>query len=250
MALPGNTDAMIAAVAEANANTVVVVQSGTPVAMPWVNTVSSIVHSWYGGNETGNAIADVIFGAVNPSGKLPLSFPHRVQDNPAFLNARSDSGRTLYGEDVFVGYRYYEKCERDVLFSFGHGLSYTSFRISDLVLIESADVETIELSVKVENTGSIAGAEVIQAYVAASKPVLTRPVKELKGYAKVEVAVGETSIARLSLSKKYATSYWSEAEDAWVMEADDYNILVGQSSTDTPLSAVFSIRHKRIWRGL
>lgn len=106
--LPGHMDALISAVSAANPSTVVVMQSGTPIAMPWISSVNALVHAWYGGNETGNAIADILFGAVNPSAKLPLSFPKRIQDNPAFLNYRTERGRTLYGEDVYVGYRWYE----------------------------------------------------------------------------------------------------------------------------------------------
>lgn len=250
MDLPGHTNAMITAVLEANPNVVVVVQSGTPVAMPWADFAPSILHSWYGGNETGNAIADVLFGTVNPSGKLPLSFPHRIQDNPAFLNCRSDCGRTLYGEDVFVGYRYYEKCERKVRFPFGHGLSYTSFELSDLSVKESSDGETLLLSVSVKNTGPVEGAQVVQAYVAQSNPILTRPPKELKGYAKIRVSPGQAQIAHMSISKKYAASYWNETDDAWAMEADTYKILVGQSSADTPLIAEFTIQRRHTWRGL
>ncbi|KAK9311627.1 glycoside hydrolase superfamily [Lipomyces starkeyi] len=127
MKLPGETDALVAAVLEANPNTVVVLQTGTPVEMPWISKANAIVEAWYGGNETGNGIADVLFGDVNATGKLPLSFPVKVQDNPAYLNFRSERGRTLYGEDIYIGYRYYEAVERNVLFPFGHGLSYSTF---------------------------------------------------------------------------------------------------------------------------
>jgi beta-glucosidase len=119
MDLPGHSDTLIDAVLDANPNTIVVVQSGTPVTMPWVSKAKAVIQAWYGGNELGNAIADVIFGKVNPSGKLPMTFPKVVQDNPAFLNFNADDGRVLYGEDIFVGYRFYEKMRKQPQFAFG-----------------------------------------------------------------------------------------------------------------------------------
>jgi beta-glucosidase len=115
MSLPGLSDTLISEVSAVNPRTTVVIQSGTPVSMPRASSVSSIIQAWYGGNETGNAIADALFGAYNPSGKLPLSFPHRNEDNPAFLNFRSERGRAIYGEDVYVVYRFYEKTKKEIL---------------------------------------------------------------------------------------------------------------------------------------
>jgi beta-glucosidase len=119
MDLPGHSDTLINAVLDVNSNAIVVVQSGTPVTMPWASKAKAIIQAWYGGNELGNAIADVIFGKVNPSGKLPLTFPEQLRDNPTFLNFGADDARVLYGEDIFVGYRFYEKMEREPLFAFG-----------------------------------------------------------------------------------------------------------------------------------
>jgi beta-glucosidase len=183
MDLPGHIDQLISSVAAANPNTVVVMQSGTPVTMPWLDQVPSLVQAWYGGNETGNAIADVLFGDVNPSGKLPLSFPVRNEDNPAFLSYRSELGRTVYTDDVFVGYRHYEKVGKKVNFPFGHGLSYTSFRYGNLRVGTSGEGVEAKLVVEVEvtNEGKVAGKEVVQVFVAP--PVgsaVTRPVRELK----------------------------------------------------------------------
>jgi len=132
MDLPGHTDELISAIANANPNVVVVLQSGTPVSKPWAYKISTLVQAWCGGNETGNAIADILFGDVNPFGKLPLSFPFRNEDNLAYLNYRSERGRVLYGEDIFIGYRFYEATNRRVQFHFGHGLSYSSFNLSNL----------------------------------------------------------------------------------------------------------------------
>jgi len=210
--------------------------------------VPSIIQSWYGGNETGNAIADVLFGSVNPSGKLPLSFPIRVEDNPAFLNFRSDRGRALYGEDVFIGYRFYEKTRRDVLFPFGHGLSYTSFTISKLKVSDEGD--TIKVSVQVENSGELDGAEVVQVYVSQRSPSVTRPKKELKGFTKVHLKAGELKTASVEISKKYAASWYDEKKDAWIVEKDEYAVLVGESSASTPLVGGFQVETTSWWKGL
>jgi len=151
--------------------------------MPWISSLSSLLHAWYGGNECGSAITDVLFGDVNPSGKLALSFPVRVQDNPANLNYRSERGRTLYGEDIYIGYRYYEAVGKEVMFPFGHGLSYTSFEFSKLAVKNDGKHATV--CVTVQNTGKIAGAQVIQIYISQRTPSIRRPNKELKGFQKL-----------------------------------------------------------------
>lgn len=248
MDLPPYSDELIAAVTAANPNTVVVIQSGTPVTMPWLAETPAILQAWYGGNEGGNAIADVIFGKVNPSGKLPLSFPNRNEDNPAFLNYRSERGRTVYGEEVYIGYRFYEKTKKDVAFPFGHGLSYTKFEMKDLSVKDSG--EDIVASVSVSNTGTVAGAQVVQVYVNQHSPSINRPIKELKGFTKVFLKAGETKTAEVSISKKYAASFWDEDRDMWIMEKDEYNVLVGDSSASTPLKARFEVKTTSWWKGL
>ncbi|WYZ45790.1 hypothetical protein EsH8_IX_000015 [Colletotrichum jinshuiense] len=252
MDLPGRTDDLISAVAAANPNTTVIIQSGTPVTMPWAGSVSAILQAWYGGNETGNAIADVLFGDKNPSGKLPLSFPVAVQDNPAYLNYRSDRGRVLYGEDVFVGYRYYEAVKKEVLYPFGWGMSYTSFSLSALEVSREIIDGDNKLSVRVivENTGKVDGSEVVQIYVSPRSPSVNRPVKELKAFSKVWVTSGQSAVAQIVVSRKYALSFWDESRDQWVEEAGDYDILVGTSSADTPLVTTLSIGKTKWWSGL
>ncbi|WQF77170.1 Putative glycoside hydrolase, family 3, glycoside hydrolase family 3 domain, immunoglobulin [Colletotrichum destructivum] len=252
MSLPGRTDELISAVAAANPSTTVVVQSGTPVAMPWAASVSAIIQAWYGGNETGNAIADVLFGDTNPSGKLPLSFPIRVEDNPAFLNYRSDNGRVLYGEDVFVGYRYYEAVKRAVLYPFGWGLSYTSFVINGLhVLHEFVDGdEKLLVRGVVSNEGEVLGSEVIQVYVSPCNPSVSRPSKELKGFTKVRVSAGASASVQVLVSKKYALSFWDEPRRKWVIEAGNYDIFVGPNSVETHLAATISVEKTTWWSGL
>jgi beta-glucosidase len=251
MDLPPGADTLIAAVLAANPNTAVVVQSGTPVTMPWADDAPALVQAWYGGNETGHAIADVLFGDVNPSAKLSLSFPRRNEDNPAFLNYTSDHNRVLYGEDVYVGYRYYEKTQKPVLFPFGHGLSYTTFSLSALSLSLSPDSsDTIHLTLDVHNTGPLPGAQVIQVYIAPHTPSIQRPAKELKGFTKVWVEPGARVSAAVTLSKKYATSFYHEGRGAWVSEPGVYTVLVGTSSAHTPLRAELRVEETLVWTGL
>lgn len=249
MDLPEGSDELIKAVCEANPNTAVVVQSGTPVTMHrWLEGAKAVVQAWYGGNETGNAIADVVFGEVNPSGKLPLSFPVRNEDNPAFLNYKSERGRTLYGEDVYVGYRFYEKTKKDVAFAFGHGLSYTTFEISGLAVEDGKEDITVQATV--ENTGSRHGAEVVQVYVAQKSPSINRPVKELKGFKKVEIKKGEKKSVEIVISKKYATSFWDEDEKSWIMEKDEYDVFVGNGSDRVGKAGTVQVKRTALWRGL
>jgi len=242
-------DALITAVSKANPSTVVVVQSGTPVAMPWIASVNALIHAWYGGNETGNAIADILFGNVNPSAKLPLSFPKRIQDNPAFLNYKTERGRTLYGEDVYVGYRWYEMLELPVHFPFGHGLSYTTFEMSGLK-VEKKE-EMLVTSILVKNTGDIAGAEVVQVYVSQKNPSIKRPVKELKGFKKVFLEKGQEKVVEVPIEIKYAASFWDEIRDAWIMEKDTFEVIVANTSAgDRALRANFEINATSWWNGL
>lgn len=249
MDLPGHMDALIAAVSAANPSTVVVMQSGTPVAMPWISSVKGLVQAWYGGNETGNAIADVLFGNVNPGAKLPLSFPKRIQDNPSFVNYVTERGRTLYGEDVYIGYRWYEMLDLPVLFPFGHGLSYTTFSLAELKVSKS-DAE-IKVSVQVTNTGEREGAEVVQIYIAQKAPSIRRPKKELRGFKKVLLGRGESKTVELVLETKYATSFWDELREAWISEKDEYAVLVGSSSeTKTALKDTFNVEKTTWWNGL
>lgn len=186
---------------------------------------------------------------VIQSGKLPLSFPCRLEDNPAFLNYRSERGRALYGEDVYVGYRYYEKIKRAPLFPFGHGLSYTSFKLSpDLQVLTTKSTVTVKL--QVFNVGQRAGAEVVQVYVSARTPSINRPPKELKGFEKVFLARHGSKEVKIEIDKKYATSFWDEGRDAWVVEKGTYDILVGTSSQGNFRTGSFDIGETWWWTGL
>lgn len=249
MSLPGHMDKLIAAVSAANPSTVVCMQSGTPVGMPWIKGVKGLIQAWYGGNETGNAIADVLFGNVNPGAKLPLSFPVRVQDNPAFLNYVTERGRTLYGEDVYIGYRWYEQLELPVLFPFGHGLSYTTFSYSNLSVSTTSDLVTVSLTVT--NTGSLAGAEVVQVYIAPKAPSIRRAKKELQGFSKVKLEKGESKTVEVVLEIKRAASFWDELRNAWVVEKDEYEVIVaGSSEAKDALKGSFTVEKTSWWNGL
>ncbi|MGB8984766.1 MAG: glycoside hydrolase family 3 C-terminal domain-containing protein, partial [Anaerolineales bacterium] len=167
MKLPGAQDELIERVAKANKNTIVVLNTGSPVEMPWIDKVPAVLQLWYDSQEQGNALADVLFGDFNPSGKLPTTFPVRLQDNPAYTNYPGENGKVRYGEGIFVGYRYYDRKELDPLFPFGHGLSYTTFKYSNLRLSPKSITpnEVLKVRVDVTNTGRIAGQEVVQLYV-------------------------------------------------------------------------------------
>ncbi|CDK28775.1 unnamed protein product [Kuraishia capsulata CBS 1993] len=246
--LPGLTDRLVEEVLKANPNTVIVNQTGTPVEMPWADKAPAVLQAWFGGNEGGNAIADVLFGDYNPSGKLSLSFPLRFQDNPAYLNFKSNNNQCLYGEDVYIGHRYYEAIDRPVLFPFGHGLSYTSFELSDFSVKKTES--DIKVSLKVSNVGKIDGAEVVQVYVAPTAPAITRPPKELKDYTKVFVPAGESKTVEISVPLKYATAYFDAYQEQWCCQADKYEILVGTSSDKTVSAGSIEIEKTFFWSGV
>lgn len=246
MDLPLHTDELITAVLAANSNTAIVLQSGTPVSMPWIDNAKVVVHAWFGGNETGNAIADIVYGTVNPSGKLPITIPRRLQDNPAYLNYRSEGGRVLYGEDVYVGYRYFDKMDLQPLFPFGHGLSYTSFEFSAISISEGAAKFTMT------NTGAIAGSEVAQLYIAPVRPRINRPPKELKGFKKVYLEPGESRIVQIDFDFVRSTSFWDEYNEKWCSDKGLYTVLVGNTSGSAGkfLEAELRLEETTFWTGL
>src|SRR5207249_6015973 len=195
--------------------------------MPWLDKVAAVVQAWYPGQECGNSIADVLFGDVTPSGKLPQTFPVRLEDNPAYLNFPGENGKVYYGEGLFVGYRYYDKRRIAPLFPFGFGLSYTTFSYSPLWLSAqqiSAD-DTFQVSVEVTNTGQRAGQEVVQLYVRDKQARLQRPEKELKAFAKVDLEPGERKTVTLSVVRD-ALAYYNGQAHEWVAEAGEFEVLV------------------------
>ena len=245
MELPGRQVELIERVAAANPNTVVVLNVGSAVAMKWIDKVAAVIQAWYGGQEAGNAIADVLFGDANPSGKLPTTFPKRIQDNPAYINYPGENGKVLYGEGIFVGYRYYDKKEVEPLFPFGHGLSYTTFAYRNLALsaAEYGPEDEVQVSVDVQNTGSRGGQEVVQLYIRDLQSSLVRPEKELKAFAKVALKPGESRTITFDLARD-ALSFWNPACQQWVVEPGEFEILIGSSSRDIRLTGRFSIKEE------
>lgn len=242
MELRGDQVELIERVAAANPNTVVVLNTGSPITMDWLDRVPAVVQAWYGGQEAGNAIADVLFGDVNPAGRLPTTFPRRLQDNPAYLNYPGENGEVVYGEGLFVGYRYYDKKEIEPLFPFGHGLSYTSFAYRNLTLDAATygPGDGIRVAVEVENTGTRAGQEVVQLYVRDVECSLMRPEKELKAFAKVALEPGETRTLTFTLAPD-ALSFYDPASRRWVAEPGEFHVLVGSSSWDIHLVGRFAL---------
>ncbi len=236
LGLPYGQDALISELAKANPHTVVVIISGNAVAMPWVNEVPSIVEAWFSGTEAGNALASILFGDVNPSGKLPFTFPVRLEDNSAHALGEypGDSINVKYNESIFVGYRWADKQKKvKPLFPFGHGLSYTTFAYgkatADKKIIGTGEVLTVSVSVK--NTGAREGQEVVQLYVSDKKSSLPRPIKELKGFSKVRLAPGEEKIVTFTVDQA-ALSFYDDTKGAWVAEPGKFEAVIGASATD------------------
>ncbi len=242
MRLPGRQDELIQAIAAVNPNTVVVLNTGSPVEMPWSENVAAIVQAFFPGLENGNAVTRVLFGDVNPSGKLPVTFPKRLQDSPAYINASYPGCREVnYGEGIFVGYRYFDKVELEPLFPFGHGLSYTKFKYGKLTSpARGKRGETLTLTVDVTNIGDRPGAEVIQLYVSDKESSLPRPRKELKGFEKVALKPGETRTVEFRLNERSFAFYDPHARK-WVAEPGEYEISAGSSSRDLRIHKKFEL---------
>ncbi|MFN8464987.1 MAG: glycoside hydrolase family 3 C-terminal domain-containing protein [Caldilineaceae bacterium] len=236
--------ALIKAVSAVQPNCVVVLNNGSPVAMgDWIDGVGAVVEAWMMGQAGGGAIADVLFGRVNPSGKLAETFPARLEDTPAYLHWPGDNGRVRYGEGLYIGYRYYDARRLGVQFPFGYGLSYTTFAYSNLELSshDFRDVDGVVVSLDVTNTGSVAGKEIVQVYVHDHAASLARPLKELKGFAKVALAPGETKTVSIPLNAR-AFAFYHPAHRQWITEDGEFDILVGASSADIRLQASVTLK--------
>jgi beta-glucosidase len=241
--LPPSHNALIAEIAKAQKNLVVVLTNGSAVAMPWVNDVPAIVESWLGGQAGAGAVTDVLFGAVNPSGKLTETFPARLEDTPAFLNFPGEEGEAIYGERLFVGYRYFDIKEITPLFPFGHGLSYTTFAYDDMTVSSRTitDREGLTVTASIENTGEVAGKEVVQLYVSDPVSRLQRPVRELKGFTKVSLEPGERQEVRFTLSAR-DFSYYDSKQARWIAESGEFEISIGASSRDLRLGETIQLQ--------
>ncbi|MDO5143959.1 MAG: glycoside hydrolase family 3 C-terminal domain-containing protein [bacterium] len=242
MRLPDGHNALVDTICAVNPNTVVVLHNGSPVEMPWVERPRAILEAYLGGQAVGEAVVDVLYGDVNPSGRLPESFPKRLEDNPSYLYYFGEAGIARYNEGLFVGYRYYESKKQEVLFPFGHGLSYTTFRYSDWKLDKEKmdEGEEFTASVTVTNTGERAGKTVVQLYIAPEKVEMIRPVRELKAFEKVELAPGESKAVTFTLGKR-AFAHWNPIVHNWRCENGKYAVQIGESAHDIVLSAVVDL---------
>ncbi|GAA5898000.1 hypothetical protein JCM6882_003304 [Rhodosporidiobolus microsporus] len=263
LTLPGRTDELVSRVLAVNPNAIIVNQSGSAVAFPWVDKASTLLQAWFGGNEAGRGIADVLFeGGVNPSGRLPLSFPHKIEDCTAHLNWGAESGKVTYGEGVFVGYRGYEETGKTPMFTFGQGLSYSTFDWSSLSTSlssprpSSASDLSLTVTLTVKNTSTYSGREVVQVYVLPpSTSSYRRPARELKGFAKTRVlAPGESQIVEVKLEKE-AFAYWRDSKDSkngWVAEKGEYTVAVARSARKEDVVATETVKLESTvrWRGL
>jgi beta-glucosidase len=244
MDLPAGQDELIDAVAAANPRTVVVLVAGAPVAMTkWIEHVPAVLDSWYGGQEAGHAIGDVLFGAANPSGKLPVTFPKRLEDSPAFGHYPGTNLNVEYGEGIYVGYRGFDKNNVEPLFPFGYGLSYTTFEYSSLSVTPGSvhTGEPVHVSLRLRNSGTRAGAEVVQLYLHAVAPRVDRPPKELKGFRRVMLKPGEAQLVTFTIDRD-AMSYYSTAQHDWIADPGAFEVLVGASSRDIRLHGTFTLK--------
>lgn len=238
MALTEHQIALIEAVAELQTKMVVIINSGSAVSMqPWLEKVNAILQAWMMGQGGGGAIADILFGKVNPSGKLAETFPLRVEDTPAYINFPGDAGEVHYGEGLYVGYRYYDTKKIPVQFPFGFGLSYSTFEYSNLQVPDTfTDIDGLNVTLDVTNTGELPGKEIVQVYVHDQEATISRPFKELKGFVKVDLDPGETKTITISLDFR-AFAFYHPRYHTWITEDGDFDILIGASSEDIRLKA-------------
>jgi len=242
--LPEKQDELISEVVKANKNTIVILTTGSPVLMDgWKDKVEGILETWFAGEEIGNAIADVILGNYNPSGKLPITFPKRWEDCSAFKTYKAQDSISEYSDGIFVGYRHFDAANIEPLYPFGYGLSYTNFEFNDLKVQEFTKENThyFKVSLNLKNTGKLSGAEVVQLYVSAIDPKIERAPKELKAFRKISLGSGETSRVEFNINKN-AFSYYDTGTKQWVTDPGKYEILVGNSSRNIKLKEAISIK--------
>lgn len=240
--MPISHNNLVSAVAAVNPNTVVVLAGGSVVNMPWINEVKALLNSGLGGQAGGAAVANILTGGVNPSGKTSETYPLSFNANPTYGNFPGGPVTSEHRESVYIGYRYYDKANKEVLFPFGFGLSYTTFEYSDIKLSadDIKDTDTVTVSFKIKNTGDVDGAEVAQIYVADKESTIYRPVKELRGFKKVFLKAGEEKEVSVELSKR-AFAFYNVKLGDWMVETGEFDILVGASSRDIKLSAAMTV---------
>ncbi|MGH9524184.1 MAG: glycoside hydrolase family 3 C-terminal domain-containing protein [Terriglobales bacterium] len=247
LVLGDEQDNLVAAVAQANPRTVVVLKTGSAVLMPWIEQVPAVLEAWYPGEEDGNAVADVLFGEANPSGKLPVTFPRSLDDLAANTPAQYPGvdGVAHYSEGVFVGYRHFDAKNITPLFPFGFGLSYTTFAFENLKLstssVSAKHPGTVTVEADVRNTGKVTGAEVAQLYVAIPATTVPQPPRQLKGFEKVEIQSGQTAHVSFSLDG-LSLSYWDVKSHGWKVAPGKYGVYIGSSSRELPLHSELEVK--------
>lgn len=241
--LPGDQDNLINSVSKANKNAIVVVTSGSPVTMNnWINNVAGIMESWFAGEEIGKAIADVLLGNVNPSGKLPVTFPKSWKDCSAYGLYKMQDSVTNYSDGIFVGYRHFDKDNIEPLFPFGYGMSYTNFEYNNLKFEKSPDkFDVWKFSFELKNTGKRDGSEVVQLYIKDVKCSLPRPEKELKKFKKIALQPGETKVVEFTVNKN-DLAFYDPAKHGWITQPGEFQVLIGSSSRDIKLKDSFELK--------
>ena len=236
--LPKTHNHLVEEILKVNENVVVVLSGGAPVVMPWLGKVKGLVNGYLGGQASGDAIANIVSGKVNPSGKLAETYPLCIEDTPCYNYFPGNKILAEHTESIYIGYRYYDTADKDVLFPFGFGLSYTQFEYSDLKLSKKKikDTDTLTVTYKIKNTGDCDGAEISQVYISDKESTIFRPKKELKGFKKVFLKAGEETTCQIELSKR-AFAFYNADASIWQVESGDFEILVGASSKDIKLSA-------------
>jgi beta-glucosidase len=244
IALSDEQNALAAAVLAANPHSIVVLKSGGPVLLPWAGQAPAILEAWYPGEEDGAAVAAVLFGAVNPSGKLPITFPKQDADLPLQTAAQYPGVQDVaqYSEGLLVGYRWYDARKIEPLFAFGHGLSYTAFTYKNLKATPPSEAKSVTVEFDLANTGGRAGAEVAQLYVGLpSLPDVPQPPRQLKGFRRVELAAGESAHVTFTLDAR-ALSYWDATSHGWKVAPGSYTVWAASSSRDLRLSQTFDVK--------
>ena len=237
--IPENQNKLINEVCRVNKNVIIVLQNGSPIQMPWINKVKAVVTGYLGGEASGLSMYNCLVGNINPSGKLAESYPMKLEDTPCYKNFPGSEVSCEYKESIYVGYRYYDKIKKEVLFPFGFGLSYTEFKYSKLKIEQIKD--TLKVSFKIKNIGKVKGKEIAQVYVSQKGPIIFKPEKELKGFEKIELEPGEEQEVVIKLDRS-SFEYYNVKEKKWSVENGKYYILVGKSSRDIVLKEEIKIK--------
>ncbi|MBN2882309.1 MAG: glycoside hydrolase family 3 C-terminal domain-containing protein, partial [Clostridia bacterium] len=237
--MPESHNELIRQIISVNENVTVVLMNGAPVEMPWIGGVKGVLEAYLGGQAGSGAIIDILYGEINPSGKLAETFPVKLEDTPSYRYFPGYTRTVEYREGIYIGYRYYDKFEKNVLFPFGYGLSYTKFSYTDMKVLKTGQYE-YAVSLKLSNTGETAGAEVVQLYMESPETGIYKAKKELKGFEKVYLEPGETKTVTMNLNKR-SFAFYNINIPGWHVEKGDYRILVGASSRDISMDACIAL---------